>query len=326
MILVTGAAGYIGSHFVHRFLKTTEESVLAIDNLSGGYMNAIPSHERVIFHQIGVEDPLLLDLIEKHKASALIHFASSILVGESEKQPLDYYKNNVSNTVSLLESAVKGGIKHVVLSSSCAVYGHPQFVPLTEDHPRNPISIYGHSKVIAEQILESLHRTLDLSFVILRYFNAAGADESGDLGEAHVPETHLVPNVLRAISGAIPHMEIYGDDFETPDGTCIRDYIHVNDLANAHIAALDLLRKNTIIAEHINLGTGHGYSVREVIDQCVQISGKLVKTEVKSRRQGDPPRLIADYAKAKQLLGWEPSYSLQAILQSAWKWELHRKY
>ncbi|MBX9570208.1 MAG: UDP-glucose 4-epimerase GalE [Candidatus Obscuribacterales bacterium] len=327
-ILITGAAGYIGSHFVRRFLKTRQEKILAIDNLSGGYRPAIPDDEKLVFHQIEIADSTQLnELIRTHEVTALVHFASSILVGESEQQPLRYFKNNVSNTLSLFDSVLSNGIKHVVFSSSCAVYGDPLFMPLTEDHPRNPISIYGQTKLMAEQVLESLHRTLDLSFVSLRYFNAAGADESGEIGEAHVPETHLIPNVLRVLTGQLECLQIYGDDFDTPDGTCIRDYIHVNDLADAHIAALDLLRTSKRkLDEHINLGTGAGYSVKEIVDKCQEISGKKVKSLIKPRRAGDPPRLIANYAKAQALLSWQPRYELETILQTAWNWELNRRY
>lgn len=199
-------------------------------------------------------------------------------------------------------------------------------MPLTEEHSRNPISIYGQTKLMAEQILESLHRTTELSFVALRYFNAAGADESGEIGEAHVPETHLIPNALRVLRGELAQLEIFGDDFDTPDGTCIRDYIHVNDLADAHMAALDLIREKRKLAEHINLGTGSGFSVKEIVDKCQEISGKQIRSVQKPRRSGDPPRLIANYAKAKALLSWEPRYKLETILQTAWNWELNRRY
>lgn len=326
-ILVTGAAGYIGSHFVHRFLKTRDEEIVAIDNLSGGYLEAIPESDRLHFHEIDISDENELSrIITKHEVTALIHFASSILVGESEQKPLKYYKNNVNNTISLFDCAIENGIRKIVFSSSCAVYGDPQVMPLTENHPRNPVSIYGRTKLMAEEVLESLHRTLGLSFVILRYFNAAGADESGLIGEAHVPETHLIPNALRVINGKLPQLEIYGDDFETPDGTCIRDYVHVNDLADAHMAALDLIRNRENLAEHINLGSGSGYSVKEIIDKCSTISGKDISRIVKARRAGDPPKLIANYEKAKALLNWQPQYDLEKILQTAWNWESKRRY
>lgn len=328
MILVTGAAGYIGSHFVKRFLKTRQssEKILALDNLSTGHRLAIPESERVVFAECDLQEAEKVSaLVTKYGITAAVHFAASCYVGESEQAPFKYYQNNVSNTISLLRVLDDANIRNFVFSSSCAVYGVPSYLPLTEKHDRNPISVYGQTKLITELLLESLNRTRSLSFVALRYFNAAGADEAAEIGESHAPETHLIPNALRVLSGAQANLEIYGDDFDTTDGTCVRDYVHVNDLADAHIAALNLLEGGKI-AEFINLGSGDGYSVNEIVAKCAELTGRQLPIIVKPRRQGDPARLVANYDKARRLLSWKPQYNLEKILQTAWNWELNRRY
>lgn len=328
MILVTGGAGYIGSHFIRRYLNTRPETdeIIAIDNLSTGHEGSLPNSKRVRFHRLDTSNSTAIEnLLKDHKVTAVVHFAASCYVGESEHDPIKYLQNNVSKTVNLLDAMLKSNVNNFVFSSSCAVYGTPEFVPLTEEHDRKPISVYGQTKFMVEQILESLHRTSDLSYVALRYFNAAGAADDGLIGESHDPETHLIPNALKALAGQTEHLEIYGNDFETPDGTCIRDYIHVNDLADAHISALQLLEKGKC-QEKINLGTGLGYSVKEIADTCSQIAGKELKIVIKDRRSGDPARLIANFEKAKSVLGWQPTYDLKRILETAWNWELNRKY
>ncbi len=328
MILVTGAAGYIGSHFIRRFLQTrpTSERILAMDNLRTGHRLAIPPSNRVAFLECDLQNTEKVSAaVTEYGITATVHFAASCYVGESEQVPFKYYQNNVSNTISLLRVLDEAKVKKFVFSSSCAVYGIPSSLPLTETHARNPISVYGQTKLFTELLLETLHRTTNMSFVALRYFNAAGADEAAEIGESHAPETHLIPNALRALSGAQSHLEIYGDDFDTPDGTCIRDYVHVNDLADAHIAALNLLEGQEI-AEFINLGSGDGYSVNEIVAKCAELTGKELPTIVKPRRQGDPARLVANSDKAQRLLSWKPRYKMEKILQTAWNWELNRRY
>jgi UDP-glucose 4-epimerase len=326
MILVTGAAGYIGSHFVRKYLSAQPNSaVLAIDNLSTGHRQALKEDARLIFRQQDIGDlDAMQKLMHEHRVEAVVHFAANCYVGESEQDPFKYLNNNVAKTIKLFEAMTACNVKRIVFSSSCATYGNPEFMPLTEVHKQSPINVYGQTKHLTEQILFSLSRTSGLSFVALRYFNASGADDSMEIGESHDPETHLLPNVLRVASGKLPHIEIFGDDYDTRDGTCIRDYVHVNDLADAHIAALKLTEKQTAVG--INLGTGHGASVKEVIDVCSQISGSQIKSIVSPRRPGDPAVLVADYAKAKEMLNWTPKYDLKKIVETAWSWEKNRRY
>lgn len=327
MILVTGAAGYIGSHFVRKLLKVhAEEKIIAVDNLSSGHKEALPADDRVIFHEADIGDrEAMRSLFIGHKVDVVVHFAGSILVAESEKDPLKYYENNVVSTIRMFEAMQEAGVNKIVFSSTCATYGNPLKLPLTEDHPQSPFSIYGETKLMVERILWSLHRTIGFSFIALRYFNASGADESLEIGESHDPESHLIPNVLKTINGKQECLEMYGTDYDTRDGTCIRDYIHVNDLSVAHIAAVDMLRKEKS-ALGINLGTGFGATVKEVADLCKEISGKDLIIKIFPRRDGDVPCLVADYSLAREKLGWSPSYSLKDIVESAWKWETNRRF
>ncbi|MBX9722907.1 MAG: UDP-glucose 4-epimerase GalE, partial [Candidatus Obscuribacterales bacterium] len=273
MILVTGAAGYIGSHFVRKYLaESNDAQILAIDNLCTGHKESLPESKRLSFEQADIGDLAKMSkLMIDYKVEAVVHFAASCYVGESEKDPFKYLNNNIGNTSKLLEAMTAAKVKRIVFSSSCATYGKPDFVPLTEEHKQHPINVYGQTKLTVEHILQALHRTSALSYVALRYFNAAGADDSGEIGESHDPETHLIPNALKAMDGTLEQLEIYGDDYDTRDGTCIRDYVHVNDLARAHIAALNL-SKNEKTGLGINLGTGYGASVKEVADLCTEVA------------------------------------------------------
>ncbi len=327
MILVSGAAGYIGSHFLRSYLKAAQkDKVLAVDNLSTGHIESLPEDQRVIFEQADIGDfERIKKLLEKHEVSAVVHFAASCYVGESEQLPFKYFNNNILQSMRLFEAMAAAGVKKLVFSSTCAIYGSPQFLPLTEDHPKAPISVYGRTKHTVENLLFDLNRTAGFSFVALRYFNAAGADPDGQIGESHDPETHLIPNVLKVLNGKSELLEIYGDDYDTADGTCIRDYVHVNDLALAHISALKYLEKQEC-ALGINLGTGKGASVREIVEIARQVSGKELRTKVLPRRPGDPPRLLADYALARDLLGWSPAHDLASLIESAWNWEQNRRY
>jgi UDP-glucose 4-epimerase len=314
-ILVTGGAGYVGSVCVAN-LKDRGYEVLVYDNLSTGHREAIPSG--VALEVADLADPERLAAVMKSfEPESVMHFAASALLGESMSKPLDYYANNVSNGSNLLRVMVEHDVKSLVFSSTCAVYGEPQRIPMTEDHPRKPINPYGRSKLAFEHLLEDCDAAYGLKSVCLRYFNAAGA-EAG-FGEDHDPETHLIPNVLKFAQGQRKELVVFGDDYSTPDGTCVRDYIHIADIADAHEKALDLLRKR--ISEKINLGSGTGCSVLDVIKTAEKVVGKRIQYRIASRREGDPATLVASAEKANRVLGWVPAYSsLESIVKSAWKW------
>ncbi|WP_126992919.1 UDP-glucose 4-epimerase GalE [Thermosipho globiformans] len=315
-ILVAGGAGYIGSH-VCKMLKERGYDVVVIDNLSHGHKSFARYGEFVLGD---ISDENLLDLVFKtYKIDAVMHFCAYIEVGESVVDPYKYYQNNVSNTLTLLNSMLKHDVKYFIFSSTAAVYGMPQKIPIKEDDPKTPINPYGKSKYMVEQILDDFDRAYGLKSIRFRYFNAAGADESLEIGEAHEPETHLIPLILDAALSVRESIKIFGTDYETKDGTCIRDFVHVNDLADAHIKGLEYLisEKKT---DYFNLGSGSGFSVREVIEKVKEVTKVDFKVEEVDRRPGDPAYLIADNTKARKILGWEPKYDLEKIIQTAWNW------
>lgn len=313
-ILVTGGAGYIGSICVEELLNRGYE-VAVFDNLSEGHAKAIDP--RADFYQGDLGDrSVLRHAFEQAKPEAVMHFAANALVGESMTNPSKYFRNNVASGINLLDMAVEAGVKKFVFSSTCATFGIPDRMPLDETLPQRPINPYGESKLMFETVLRWYEKIHGLSFVALRYFNAAGASEK--FGEDHRIETHLIPNVLKVALGQKDHVEIYGTDYETPDGTCIRDYIHILDLAQAHILALASPK-----SDFYNLGTGGGTSVREVIETCKQVTGRDIKAVEKPRRAGDPPRLIAASEKIRIALGWQPQFqNIRAIVESAWAWHV----
>jgi len=319
VVLVIGGAGYIGSHTA-RALKRAGHEVVIFDNLSTGYKSLAVGFELI---QGDVLDGAALKQALRG-VDALMHFAASAYVGESVVNPRKYFHNNVEGGLSLLNGALEAGVKKIIFSSTCAVYGEPAKVPIEENIPRQPVNPYGVSKLFFELALEAYDRAYDFRYASLRYFNAAGADESGEIGELHDPETHLIPLVLRAAAGDGPELHVFGDDYPTPDGTCIRDYIHVNDLADAHVRALEHLAagKTSFAA---NVGTGKGASVREVISAVERVSGKAVPHKVAPRRPGDPPALVANPAKAQALLNWKATRGLQEIVSTAWHWEQSRR-
>jgi UDP-glucose 4-epimerase len=318
MILVTGGAGYIGSVTTELLLNRGEE-VVVLDNLSRGHRSAITS--KAPFYEGDIGDRQLLQCItSEHDIEACIHFAALAYVGESVSEPALYFKNNVERGLRLLDALIEANVKRFVFSSTCATYGEPQTVPIAESHPQQPTNPYGWSKLFMERIMESYDHAYGLKFVALRYFNACGA--AGKLGEDHDPETHLIPNVLRAALGKIPFVSVFGNNYPTPDGTPVRDYIHVSDLADAHARALDYLRDGGK-SERINLGNGHGYSVLEVIEAARQVTGKPIEVRIEPPRSGDPSKLVADAEYARTLLGWRPAYpDLSSILESDWNWRL----
>jgi UDP-glucose 4-epimerase len=317
-ILVVGGAGYIGSHMV-KLLGESGYVPVVLDNLSNGRREAVPPGALVVGE---VGDPgVLHTLLQAFPFEAVMHFASFIRVGESVAHPGLYYDNNVGNTVRLLQAMVGAGIRRLIFSSSAAIFGVPERVPIDEGHPKAPINPYGRSKWMVEQVLEDFDRAHGLKACCLRYFNAAGADPGGQLGECHEPETHLIPLVLAAASGRRAAVSIFGNDYPTPDGTCIRDYIHVTDLCDAHLTALRALAAGGPSTRY-NLGNGAGYSNLEVITAAERVTGRAINRNFGPRREGDPPRLVADAARAKAGLGWMPQYGdIDTIIAHAWRWE-----
>jgi len=316
MILVTGGAGYIGSITVE-LLRERGRHVVVLDNLSRGHRDAVPRD--VPFYEGNIGDlELVGHLTREHNIEVCIHFAALAYVGESVKNPGLYFENNVIQTIALLGVLLKAGVRSVVFSSSCATYGEPRQIPISEQHPQQPTSPYGWSKLTVERLLPGYERNFEMKFVALRYFNAAGATEK--LGEDHEPESHLIPNVLSVAQGRIEAMPVFGNEYPTPDGTAIRDYVHVADLGNAHILALDYLRGGGK-SEFINLGSGRGNSVLEVIETARQVTRKPIPIRIEPPRAGDPSRLIADSERAHSVLGWRPAYpDLAAIIRSDWEW------
>jgi UDP-glucose 4-epimerase len=311
-VFVTGGAGYIGSVCVEELLNAGH-AVTVLDNLSEGHRSAVDRRAAFVPGDLA-DAALVARAVKDSGAEAVIHFAASALVGESMTNPAKYFRNNVASGLNLLEAAVAAGVKKFVFSSTCATYGPPDRVPMDEDLPQRPINPYGESKLMFEKMLGWFRQLHGLEFVAFRYFNAAGA--SAQFGEHHRVETHLIPNVFKVALGLSPHCEIYGTDYPTPDGTCIRDYIHIVDLAQAHILALRPGAQG-----FFNLGNGEGYSVREVIQACERVSGRKIPVVEKPRRPGDPPRLVASAAKAIRELGWQPRVpKLEQIVESAWRW------
>ncbi len=321
-ILVVGGAGYIGSHTV-KMLAEKGYNPVVYDNLSKGHRQAV---ENVAFEEGDLADKArLTEVFAKHHIEAVMHFAAFIEVGESVKEPSKYYHNNVSSVLNLLDAMKENGIQYFVFSSTAATFGEPVQPKINETHPQQPINPYGNTKLMVEKILEDFDHAYGLKSVALRYFNASGADESGLIGESHTPETHLIPLVLQAAAGKRPSIKVFGSDYPTPDGTCVRDYVHVNDLARAHILALEKMEKENKSLRY-NLGSGSGFSVAELIRQAKEITGIDFKVEYEARRAGDPAVLVADPAKAQQELGWTPQYNLKQIIATAWNWEKNRRF
>jgi len=313
-ILVVGGAGYIGSHAA-RVLRQNGYEVIIFDNLSTGHRFLANGFELIVGDMADREK--LLPVMRR--ADAIMYFAAHAYVGESVENPRKYFNNNVQAGLRFLDTAIDAGVPHFVFSSSCAVYGVPSAIPITEDTPRQPINPYGVSKLFFENALEAYGRAYGLHYASLRYFNAAGADESGQIGELHNPETHLIPLALAAASGTGPELEVFGSDYPTPDGTCVRDYVHVSDIAEAHVLALRcLMSGKTQMA--VNLGTGQGYSIKQVMNSVQEVTGRTIPWREQARRPGDPPVLVADPTHAYRLMGWKPRRSLREIVSTAWNW------
>ncbi|EHC15129.1 UDP-glucose 4-epimerase GalE [Fischerella thermalis CCMEE 5273] len=323
-ILVTGGAGYIGSHAVSALLQAGYE-VLILDNLVYGHRDLVEKVLQVELVVGDTSDRALLDqLFQSLDIAAVMHFSAYAYVGESVTDPAKYYRNNVVGTLTLLEAMMAASVNKFVFSSTCATYGVPQIIPIPENHPQNPINPYGATKLMVERILSDFDTAYGLKSVIFRYFNAAGADPNGKLGEDHNPETHLIPLVLQTALGKRESISVFGTDYPTADGTCIRDYIHVNDLADAHVLGLEYLLRGGD-SEVFNLGNGNGFSVKEVIETAKSITGRDIKVVECDRRPGDPPVLIGSSDKARKILNWQPQYSsLKEIITHAWQWHQQR--
>ncbi|MDJ0885534.1 MAG: UDP-glucose 4-epimerase GalE [Desulfobacterales bacterium] len=316
-ILVVGGCGYIGTHMV-KALMAAGHHPITLDNLSTGHRDLLPGG---VFIAGDIGDTALLDdIFASQRIDAVMHFAAFIEVGESVSDPLKYYGNNVARTANLLKAMIRHDVKRFIFSSSAAIYGEPDYTPIDEDHPLNPTSPYGETKLWVEKMLAACDNAYGLRAVVLRYFNAAGADESGTIGERHEPESHLIPLVLEVARGKREHIKIFGVDYPTPDGTCIRDYIHVNDLVSAHLAAIDALMEGAGSCVY-NLGNSRGVSVREVIDTAARVSGRPIPVVEDRRRPGDPAILVAGSTKIRNDLNWQPRFeSLEEIVRTAWKW------
>ena len=322
VVLVTGGAGYIGSHIVRRLLREGRD-VVVVDDLSEGHAEAVPGARLL---EGDFADPSLIEpVLRDEGVEFIIHMAALCLVGESVERPGKYYEVNVSRSLRLLDLAVRHGVRGMVFSSTAAVYGEPHTVPIAEDHKTSPTNPYGETKAALERALSWYGRAHGLAWVALRYFNAAGAHPDGDLGEDHDPETHLIPRLLQAAVRGGPVTPIFGTDYPTDDGTCVRDYVHVADLADAHVLAMEAMRSGSVSAEAINLGNGEGFSVREVLESVERVVGKVPATEETSRRPGDPAVLVASSERARQRLEWSPAFrSLDDIIRTAWEW--HRTH
>jgi UDP-glucose-4-epimerase GalE len=318
VILVTGGAGYIGSHTV-KALTTAGFQPIIFDNFSTGHRSFVKGTPTFEGDICNVSD--LQDVFSEYDIDGVLHFAGKALVGESHQNPELYYKTNVLGGLNLLNAMRRCGVKYLIFSSTCATYGTPERVPIREDDPQLPINPYGDSKLAFERALPWFHEAHGMEYLSLRYFNAAGADPDGDFGEDHDPETHLIPLVLDAASGRRTEVQIFGTDYPTPDGTCLRDYIHVSDLAEAHVVGLQALMNARIASQSLNLGTGHGYSVREVIETVRRVTGRDFQVRETARRPGDPPELVAAVDRARDVLGWVTGRSdLENIVNTSWKW------
>ena len=319
-VLITGGAGYIGSHAA-RYLSHAGYDVWIYDNLSTGHRSAVPDDRLIVGELIDTER--LADIMRDHQISAVVHFAASALVGESVADPAKYYQNNVVATHSLLSAMLAAAVDRIVFSSTTATYGIPDETPIRESEAQRPINPYGFSKLVIEQMLRDYSHAYGLRYAALRYFNAAGASPEGVIGEDHDPESHLIPITLQVASGKRKHLTIFGDDYDTPDGTCVRDYVHVEDLATAHQLALEKLEAAPAL--ELNLGTGRGHSVLEIVEACRRVTGSAIETRIGPRRPGDPPKLVADATKARKVLGWQPMFiDIDDVVETAWRW--HRTH
>jgi len=317
-VLVIGGAGYIGSNMVLKLLEN-KHSPVVFDNLCTGHRRLVPKKVPFVKGDLrNFQD--ILTALKEHKADAVMHFAASALVGESVENPLKYYDNNVVACVQLLKAMKETKVNKFIFSSTCAIFGEPRHVPIREDDPKSPMNPYGQSKLTIEHMLRDLARSSDLRYVVLRYFNACGAHPSGEIGELHDPEAHLIPNVLKVLTGEKKELQIFGDDYDTPDGTCVRDYVHIEDLAIAHLRALETLVKGKK-SDVFNLGSGDGHSVREIVQAVERVTGQKVKVKMCPRRPGDPAKLVAGADKARKILGWRPRHDLESIIRTAWRWE-----
>ena len=317
-VLVVGGAGYIGSHMV-RILTRTNHTPIIFDNLSTGHKKLVPKN--TAFFKGDLKNlPDIEKVFKKYKIDAVMHFAASALVGESVADPLKYYENNVLAFINLLNVMKSRKTRFLIFSSTCAIFGEPTKLPIQEEDPKSPTHPYGWSKLMIEIILKDVSARSGLRYAALRYFNASGAHLDAETGEVHDPETHLIPNILKTLRGEKKPLTIFGDDYDTPDGTCVRDYIHIHDLCRAHLLALEALKKG-MKSDSFNLGTGHGHSVKEVVAMVEKVTGKKVPTRIVERRAGDPAEIFASSKKAGEVLGWKPKMDLEQIIKTAWAWE-----